>query len=210
MQPSETAMPPHRAPTLPQFTPVPSMSADQVTPDRWPLRTYLELGALDSAPGSARAHAGAVLWEWGQDSIADDVCLIVSELITNAVGATRAARRPDPVRMWMLAGNGAGVLILIWDATMPAPVLGVTTPDAEHGRGLTIVDALSDRWGYFSGGQLGGKVVWATLAGPALPAKRIPVSPVANGERARNRAPIPPEILARVKAALERLPAPAR
>lgn len=102
---------------------------------RWPLRSYLELGALDTAPGSARARAGAVLREWELGDIEDDACVIVSELVTNAVLSTRAARLPDPVRLWML-GSEAGALLLVWDATMPAPVRRAAAPDAEHGRGL--------------------------------------------------------------------------
>jgi hypothetical protein len=51
-------------------------------PDSWPLRSYLELAALETAPGSA--HAGAVLWEWKLDAIGDEAALIVSELVTNA------------------------------------------------------------------------------------------------------------------------------
>jgi anti-sigma regulatory factor (Ser/Thr protein kinase) len=154
----------------PQFTPAPTTPRDPQARDhswlsRWPLRSYLELGALDTAPGSARAHVGAVLREWGLGDIADDACLIVSEVVTNAVTATRDADSTEPVRIWVLADTRTGVLFLVWDATMPAPVFRVTTPDAEHGRGLAIVDAVSARWGsYPAGGQAGGKVVWAQCA----------------------------------------------
>jgi hypothetical protein len=66
--------------------------------------------------------------------------------------------------MWMLGSAGASVLFLIWDATEPAPVRRVTTLDAEHGRGLDIVDALSARWGtYYPDGHPGGKIVWAAM-----------------------------------------------
>ncbi|HEY5019350.1 MAG TPA: ATP-binding protein, partial [Streptosporangiaceae bacterium] len=189
------------------LTPVPPMAKpDYDWLDRWPLRSYLELGALLTAPGCARAHIGAVLREWELSHIEDDACLIASELITNAVQSTRAERRPDPVRMWML-GSEAGVLFLIWDATMPAPVHRVVTADAEHGRGLTIVDTMADRCGsYQVGGQLGGKIVWALVMPGRTSVRRIPVFPLVNGTRARNRAPIAPHILARVKAALERMP----
>ena len=210
------AAPAHSGPA-PRFTPAPPMPRDPRRPDggwlgRWPLRSCLELGALDTAPGSARAHVGAVLWEWELGDIEDDACLIVSELVTNAVLSTREARLPDPVRMWML-GSGAGVLFLVWDATMAAPVRRAAAPDAEHGRGLNIVDALSARWGaYHPGGDLGGKVVWAVAAAPArwrapaLPARLTPALPPACGNRPRNRPPVAPYVLARVKAALERLP----
>lgn len=161
--------PAHRA-HMPRFTPAPPpvprdpAAPDHRWPDRWPLRSYLELAALDTAPGSARAHADAVLWEWNLSTISDECTLIVSELMTNAVFATQAAHCPEPVRMWMLGSAGASVLILIWDATEPAPVRRVTTPDAEHGRGLDIVDALSARWGtYRPDGRTGGKVVWAAM-----------------------------------------------
>src|ERR1700722_14506659 len=47
---------------VPHFTPVPPMARpDHNWLNRWPLRSYLELGALDIAPGSARAHVGAVV-----------------------------------------------------------------------------------------------------------------------------------------------------
>ena len=70
------AHPAHSA-YVPRFTPAaPTVPRDPAAPghrwpDRWPLRSYLELAALDTAPGSARAHVGAVLWEWKLDSIGD-------------------------------------------------------------------------------------------------------------------------------------------
>lgn len=157
--------------------------------NRWPLRSYLELGALDTAPGSARAHVGAVLREWELGDIADDACQIVSELITNAVLSTRSTRRPDPVRLWML-GSAESVLFLVWDATMSAPVRRITTPDAEHGRGLNIVHALSARWGsYYAGGHLGGKVVWAR-SGPASGVSAPPPLAPATGRANPPRTPL--------------------
>jgi hypothetical protein len=78
-------------------------------------------------------------------------------------------RRPDPVRLWML-GDGASALFLVWDATMPALVRDIATPDAEHGRGLTIVEALCVRWGaYYPDERPGGKVVWTLMQVAAPP-----------------------------------------
>jgi hypothetical protein len=176
----------------PHFTPVPPMARpDHKWLNRWPLRSYLELGALDTAPGSARAHVGAVLREWELDDIADDACQIVSELITNAVLSTRSTRRPDPVRLWML-GSAESVLFLVWDATMSAPVRRITTPDAEHGRGLNIVHALSARWGsYYAGGHLGGKVVWALArSGPDSGVSAPPPLAPATGRANPPRTPL--------------------
>ena len=236
-----TATMPTRSAPVPRFTPAPPpVPRDPAAPDHrwadcWPLRSYLELAALDTAPGSARAHAGAVLWEWELADITDEAALIVSELVTNAILSTQAAHLPDPVRMWMLGSSGASVLFLIWDATDPAPVRRVTTPDADHGRGLDIVDALCTRWGtYYPDGHHDGKVVWALTGpgraesepplargpdglrdagravpagrpAPALPFRRILVPPLASGIRAPRQPPVDPHTLARVKAALERL-----
>jgi anti-sigma regulatory factor (Ser/Thr protein kinase) len=147
-------------------------ATDQRWPDQWPLRSALELAALETAPGCARAHARAVLWEWKADkTTADDVLAALSELVTNAVTSTRAHCVRAPVRLWLL-GDGASVLILVWDATVPVPTPGPApaAPEAEHGRGLAIVEGLCARWGwYFPAGQPGGKVVWALTPPPGPP-----------------------------------------
>jgi hypothetical protein len=190
IMPAHPVHPAHRA-HVPRYTPAPPpVPRDPAAPghrwpDSWPLRSYLELAALDTAPGSARAHAGAVLWEWNLAGIRDEAALIVSELVTNAMLSTQAAPLPAraPVRMWMLGSAGASVLFLVWDATEPAPVRRVTTPDAEHGRGLTLVDALSARWGYYHPADRPyGKAVWAVL----------PVAPLASGDPAARFMPLAP------------------
>ena len=174
----------------PRFTPAPApiprdpAAGDRQWPGQWPLRTQLELelAAYDTAPGCARAHVCAVLHEWHADAdFTDMAALILSELLTNAVLSTQAHRYPAPVRMWML-GDGASVLILIWDATMPAPVRANATPGDEHGRGLTLVDALSVRWGFYHPAEHpGGKVTWALLK-PDAPAPGQ-FTPLAHGRQ---------------------------
>jgi anti-sigma regulatory factor (Ser/Thr protein kinase) len=165
---SDTVMPPSYA--RPRFMPFPACiphdpaAQDHHWAERWPLRTQLELAALDTAPGCARAHVRTVLQEWQADSETIDLAaLVVSELLTNAVLSTRAHDRPDPVRMWML-NDGATILFLVWDATMPAPVLATATPSDEHGRGLTLINDVCKQWGYYHPAEHpGGKVVWALL-----------------------------------------------
>lgn len=144
-------------------------AADHRWPDQWPHRSALELAALDTAPGCARAHARAVLREWSTPAdAANDGLTVVSELVTNAVTSTRKHRNPAPVRLWLL-GDGTSVLILVWDATMPPPEPAPTAVpgDTEHGRGLTLVAAMSARWGwYYPADPPGGKVVWALIPPP--------------------------------------------
>jgi anti-sigma regulatory factor (Ser/Thr protein kinase) len=130
---------------------------------RWPLRSFLELGALPSAVSCARLHTRQLLWEWQLTDLGDSE-LLVSELVTNAVQITQADARDAPVRLWLLADR-ARLLILVWDASPLPPVRMSTSDDAENGRGLLLVDTLSTRWDFF-GHHGGGKVVWAALDKP--------------------------------------------
>jgi anti-sigma regulatory factor (Ser/Thr protein kinase) len=134
---------------------------------QWPYRTFLELGALAGAVPSARLHARLVLLEWGLAALGDSLELVVSELVTNGVRASRATGH-DAVRMWLVSDLGQ-LVVFVWDAS-PQPPSQAADPgaDAENGRGLLLVEALSERWGHFS--YDGAKVVWALLeADPDAP-----------------------------------------
>jgi anti-sigma regulatory factor (Ser/Thr protein kinase) len=131
--------------------------------DRWPLHSFLELGALPGAVPCARLHVREMLWEWRLSRLGDDSELIVSELVTNAVRISRADGAP--VRLWLLS-DGVCVLIVVWDASLLAPVPVTLGDDDESGRGLLLVDTLSARWSwYFPPRPGGGKVVWALVEG---------------------------------------------
>jgi hypothetical protein len=115
-----------------------------------------------------------VLREWGLKEFADDAEMVVSELASNSVQATRAARRLrlPPIRLWLFAGRAhyeTGVLVHVWDAAGGCPVPRDASPDEENGRGLAIVAALSADWGHYHPnpeGNLvgtGGKITWAYL-----------------------------------------------
>jgi anti-sigma regulatory factor (Ser/Thr protein kinase) len=126
---------------------------------RWPLRSFLELGSLPSAVPCARLHTRQLLWEWQLTVLSGTAELLVSELVTNAVQITQADARTAPVRLWLLADR-ARLLILVWDASPLPPVRVSPDGEAENGRGLLLVEALSTRWDHF-GHHSGGKVVWA-------------------------------------------------
>ncbi|WP_300606646.1 ATP-binding protein [Trebonia sp.] len=122
---------------------------------------------MDTAPGSARAHVTAVLREWKASSdTAADAATIVTELTTNAVETTRKHGLYVPISLWML-GDRASAVFLVWDATDATPVLRDATSDAEHGRGLQMVNGLSERWGFYRPDEHPfGKVVWAAIHKP--------------------------------------------
>lgn len=150
---------------------VPAKSSAQLIPDgqmtiveKWPLRSFLELGALAGAVPSARLHTRLVTREWHLAALGETTELLVSELMTNAVAASQSLDEALPVRLWLLS-DGARVLILVWDADPRQPVRIDAGAEAESGRGLLLVETLSQQWGSYTPAQMGGKAVWALLGG---------------------------------------------
>lgn len=155
----------------------------------FPLRSFLELGAYRTAPGSARGHVRNLLREWRLDHLEEPALAVVSELIANSVAATAkvawaADRPPAPsVRLWLL-GGAAEVMVLVWDAVPAAPVPRAAGQLEENGRGLTIVAALSARWDFYHPSAPPGGEVTRALITAAPPAAIPPAAiPPAAGDR---------------------------
>jgi hypothetical protein len=159
----------------------------------WPLRSYLELRALPACVRSARLHATNTLREWNLNPLTDPVELLVSEIITNAVRASAHTwtRQPEPglpgtsqlqpgqlqpgqlqtsqlqrapwIRFW-LTSDRRSVLIQVWDGDRRDPIPRNAGLDAEAGRGLLLVEALSAGWGCHVPDGQDGKIVWAVCA----------------------------------------------
>ena len=131
-------------------------------PTRWPLRAALELGALPTAPGCARAWTLQLAWEWRLSRLADSAELIVSELVTNAV---RASRRLDRPAIWLsLVSDREQLVILVRDFDPGTPAPRYASDNDESGRGLMLVEAISDRFGWDRPADgTPGKVVWAAI-----------------------------------------------
>lgn len=100
---------------------------------------------------------------WQLDNLADVAALIMSELIANAVRHTPC----QSIRLVVGRPNATRVRVGVVDrAPARLPVLGQAGEDGESGRGLLLIDAISDRWGYDlrgSGRRAWGKEVWAEL-----------------------------------------------
>jgi anti-sigma regulatory factor (Ser/Thr protein kinase) len=111
---------------------------------------------------AARDFTVATLHRWSAADRSYDIAIVVSELLTNALRHARpgsgAGRPRRSIRLGLLQ-LGPGVLCAVADPSTAAPVLRPPGSLGETGRGLHIVCALSDRWGYISSGT--GKVVWA-------------------------------------------------
>lgn len=133
---------------------------------QWPLHSFLELGALEGAVPSARLHARHVLREWGVADLGESTELVVSELVTNGVKASRAMTQAA-IRLWLYSDHEQ-VAVMVWDASSQPPVLMDVHDDAENGRGLMLVDAVSEQWGWCYPGETSnanhhGKLVWAVI-----------------------------------------------
>ena len=144
-------------------------SPDQQWVASAPFRDSLELGAYETAPGTARGHARNLLREWGLVRLTEAAEQVISELVTNSFRATEAVRWPagrPPVRLWLRADQRR-LCVLAWDAVTAPPRPRVAGENDENGRGLVIVEALSTEWGcYETSPPLGGKATWALLGEP--------------------------------------------
>ncbi|MET9836011.1 ATP-binding protein [Streptomyces sp. NPDC006385] len=121
--------------------------------------------ALPHTPGAVsaiRRRIRAVLVDWNVAAdLAEDVLLVVSELLTNAIvhalpPATLSLSRSRPDRC-------GAVRVEVTDRGPAAPTgLSAPAPDPdEHGRGLDIVTALASRCGVRV--HSGGTSRWAEL-----------------------------------------------
>jgi len=140
----------------------------------WPHQSYLELGSLPTAAPCARLHTTLVLWEWDLGALVPTAALVVSELVSNAVQASRRitescfadtwAPGTPPVRVW-LSADEYRVVIQVWDGSDQPPVPQPVEPEADSGRGLLLVGSLSSEWGCYAPEKCTGKVVWAVVEG---------------------------------------------
>lgn len=131
---------------------------------------------------AARHFTTTKLAEWGLAALSDDVALVVTELVTNALRHSVPAHpnlspidrgTADPaagsIRLglfrehpWLLCG--------ILDGSAEGPRRREPDYVAETGRGLHLVESFTDSWGWRglpAGGQApGGKIVWALFRLP--------------------------------------------
>ena len=134
---------------------------------------HLHLAALVSTVGCSRIFVRQVCTSWQVDQEHTDVAeLLASELVSNAIAAN-GVTGPRPVHGSLysdltligmrLLDLGNSMVIEVWDTSPQLPKLIEPSLDAEHGRGLQLVNALSIRWGHYHT-HLSGKVVWCQLA----------------------------------------------
>jgi hypothetical protein len=133
--------------------------------------------------GTAREFARVTLADWRIGNLSDDVSLVVSELVTNALRHALAvdldewprARsdetlnagrgKPPPWVQLSLLGTGHQLLCAVRDPSDHPPVRMLPDYIAQTGRGLHLVDSFSLAWGWVPL-HPAGKVVWALFPSP--------------------------------------------
>ena len=116
---------------------------------------------LPAAPRSvarARELACGQLAAWGLEELADTTELLVSELVTNAL-----RHGEGEIRLRLLRDRT--LVCEVWDANRVQPRRRRAQATDEGGRGLQLVDLLSENWG--SRPTPHGKAVWFSLALPS-------------------------------------------
>lgn len=139
-----------------------------------PLHSRLDLASNASGVRWGRVHAADTFRAWQVPAdVTDSALLVVSELLTNAVRHARlpfedadgGSRTLGCSLLLFLTGRGLTVAVYDQDARPPKTVDAAL--DSESGRGLLLVQSLSDRWGFTPNAS--GKLVWALLRMPAAP-----------------------------------------
>ena len=114
---------------------------------------------------AARRLTRSTLRDWGLTQLAEDAEAIVGELVANAVTHGCALVQdctPAGENLCLRLLLEGDLICAVLDPSSAAPALQAPGDAGEAGRGLHIVDALSDVWGWSPvAGR--GKAVWAIL-----------------------------------------------
>ncbi|MFF7362308.1 ATP-binding protein [Streptomyces sp. NPDC008125] len=157
-----------------------------------PSISELTLAATPNAVAWARRHTVDILQRWHFPDEGIEVArLLVSELATNAI---QHARPTETSEMSATGSVGVGTIVLRLWPTDSGIIIGVSDPDprppaprahdasATGGRGLALVQAMTNRWGYSPTQSYPGKTIWAEI--PSHPSSNLGENGSGGGEAA--------------------------
>ncbi|MBT2482316.1 ATP-binding protein [Streptomyces sp. ISL-94] len=135
----------------------------------------VELQALPCRIGQIRRIVSAQLRHWQLDPLIDRAALGVTELLSNV----HLHAQPDKTCTVEIELRLGRLTVSVIDSDPRLPVLRATPQGASletSGRGLALVEALSEAWGARHRADGRGKVVWFSLAAAPTPAApQVPV-----------------------------------
>lgn len=148
--------PPTYAPDIRGWLPAAERPSALAHVDRRALpRTRIEVDHGPHGPAQARAAVHQRAAELGLDEVCDDVVLLVSEMVTNAI---RYAA--PPVRLEISSGD-QDIVVAVTDGSTASPTPRQADSEAEGGRGMLLVDMLTTEHGVRIDPP--GKAVWARM-----------------------------------------------
>jgi anti-sigma regulatory factor (Ser/Thr protein kinase) len=121
-------------------------------------RVRLAMGP--AAPAEARRRVRDAIRSWQVPVDLDAALLLTSELVTNAI-RHEAGQGAQPVVLAIASSRGR-LRVDVHDTSRSLPAVAEVPADAETGRGLLLVETLSDEWGFYR--TPAGKAVYFTLA----------------------------------------------
>src|SRR6476646_4170318 len=123
----------------------------------------VRLATGPAAPAEARRRVRGAIRSWQVPVDLDAALLLTSELVTNAIRheAGQAGQAAQPV-MLAIASSRGRLRVDVHDTSRSLPAVAEVPADAETGRGLLLVETLSDEWGFYR--TPAGKAVYFTLA----------------------------------------------
>ncbi|GAB2868294.1 ATP-binding protein [Actinocorallia aurea] len=133
-----------------------------------PTMSIVHLPHSAAGVSAVRRRLGRELLEWGvSDEVADDAAVIASELMSNALRHARPLPGPEPQIKVSWARIGDIVELSVSDGgAITEPRKGQPALSSLGGRGLGIVETLSQAWGVRRDDH--GSTVWAHLHAPAV------------------------------------------
>ncbi|MFC4584497.1 ATP-binding protein [Sphaerisporangium corydalis] len=125
-----------------------------------PCEARWELPADPSVTAKCRALVREALTEWDMHHLIDDVMVVVTELLGNAI-----LHGGPPIHVVLRADQGL-LTGSVADGGAGWPRMRATGAETEHGRGLRIVTALTLGWGVEPAPGGAGKSIWFTCGRP--------------------------------------------
>lgn len=129
-------------------------------------RATLRIRCSGEGFAEARSFIRDTLHGWSLDRHSDDAALVITELAANAVVHAMPRLPASETEVWLgLLLDPAHVMLTVSDSGDNPPGYPATDGSdlREHGRGLCIVDALAEEWGWALTPPA-GKTIWARLS----------------------------------------------
>ena len=146
-------------------------------------RFRIPLATGPAAAGEARRRVRAAIRSWPVPVEEDVALLLTSELVTNAV-----RHEAGQAVMLVINCSSGRLRVDVHDTSRSLPAVADVPADAETGRGLLLVETLSDEWGFYR--TPAGKAVYFTLVSQPGPARAgEPGRPARPGSRGRRTRP---------------------